>query len=105
MSFKGPFSYYYDDDHDDDDDDNNNNNNNINNNNNNNNDNNDNNNNVGRDSSVCIVTRYRMHGPGIELRWVRDFPHPFRLDLGPTQPPLQCVLCLFLVGKSARAWR
>ena len=46
---------------------------------------------VGRDSSVDIATRYRMDGPGIESRWVRDFPHLSRPALGPTQPPVQRV--------------
>ena len=46
---------------------------------------------VGRDSSVGIETRYGLDGPGIECRWRRDFPHPPRPDLGPTQPPVQCV--------------
>jgi hypothetical protein len=32
----------------------------------------------GQDSSVSIATRYGLDGPGIEFRWVRDFPHPFR---------------------------
>jgi hypothetical protein len=36
---------------------------------------------VGRDSSVGIVTQYRLVGPGIESRWGRDFPHPSRLAL------------------------
>jgi len=43
----------------------------------------------GRDSSVCIVTRYGLGGPGIESWWGRDFPHPSRPALGPTQPPIQ----------------
>ena len=34
---------------------------------------------MGRDSSVGIATRYGLDGPGIESRWGRDFPHPFRL--------------------------
>jgi hypothetical protein len=33
---------------------------------------------VGSDSSVGIVTRYELDGPGIESQWGRDFPH--RLD-------------------------
>ena len=48
----------------------------------------------GRDSSVGIATRYGLDGPGIESRWGRDFPHPSRPILGPTQPPVQWVLGL-----------
>jgi hypothetical protein len=32
------------------------------------------------------LNRYRLDGPGIEFRWGRNFQHPFRPDLGPTQP-------------------
>ena len=46
---------------------------------------------VGRDSSVGIATRYGLDGPGIESRWRRDFLHPSRPALGPTQPPIQWV--------------
>jgi len=46
-------------------------------------------NDVGRDSSVGIATRYGLDSPGIESRWGRDFPHPSRTALGPTQPPTQ----------------
>ena len=60
---------------------------------------------VGRDSSVGIVTRYGLDGPGIESRWRRDFPHPSRPALGPTQPPIQWVPGLFPGGKAAGAWR
>ena len=44
-----------------------------------------------QDSSVRIATRYVLDGPGIESRWGRDFPHPSRPALGPTQPPVQWV--------------
>ena len=44
-----------------------------------------------RDSSVGIITRYGLDGPGIESRWVGEFPHPSRPALWPTQPPIQRV--------------
>ena len=43
---------------------------------------------VSRDSSVGILTRYWLDDPGIESRWGRDFPHPSKPTLGPTQPPI-----------------
>jgi hypothetical protein len=43
---------------------------------------------LGRDSSVGIVTFYWLDGPGIESRWVRDFPQPSTPALGPTQPSI-----------------
>jgi hypothetical protein len=59
---------------------------------------------VGRDSSVGIATRYRLDGPGIESRWGRDFQHPYRPVLGPTQSPIHWVSGLFPGGKAAGAW-
>jgi len=49
---------------------------------------------VGRDSAVGIATRYGLDGPGIESRCGRDFTHPSRQALRPTQPPIQWVLGL-----------
>jgi hypothetical protein len=46
---------------------------------------------VSRDSISGIATRYGLDGPGIESRWGRDFPHPFRPALGSTQLPVQQV--------------
>ena len=57
-----------------------------------------------RDSSVGIATRYGLDGPGIEPRWGRDFPHPSRPALGPTQPSIQWYR-VFPGGKAAAAWR
>jgi hypothetical protein len=46
---------------------------------------------MGWDSSVGIATRYGLDGPGIESLWGREFPHPSRPALGPTQPTIQWV--------------
>jgi hypothetical protein len=59
---------------------------------------------VGRVSAVGIASRYGLDGPGIESRWGRNFPHPSRLALGPTQPTTQWVPDLFTGGKAAGAW-
>jgi hypothetical protein len=59
---------------------------------------------VGRDSSVCIATRYGLDGPGIESRWGRDFPHPSRPALGLTHSPIQWVPGLSPGGKAAGVW-
>jgi len=40
---------------------------------------------VGCDSSVGIPTQKGLDDPGIESRWVRDFPRVSTPALGPTQ--------------------
>ena len=60
---------------------------------------------MGPGSSVSIVTRYGLEGPGFESRCVRDFPRLSRPTLGPTLPPIELVPGLFPGGKAAGAWR
>jgi len=40
---------------------------------------------------LFFITILLLDVPGIESRWGRDIPHPFRSNLGPTQPPTQWV--------------
>jgi hypothetical protein len=60
---------------------------------------------VGRNTVVGVKTRYGLNGPENESRWGRDFRHPSRPALRPTQPPVQLVSYLFPAGKAAGAWR
>jgi len=46
---------------------------------------------IGQESSVGTATRYGLYGLGIESLWGRDFPHPSKPALRPTQPPIQRV--------------
>ena len=46
---------------------------------------------MSRDSPVDIETSYGLGGPGIESGGGRDFPHPSKPALRPTQPPIQWV--------------
>ena len=43
-------------------------------------------------TAVGIPIRYGLDGPGIRFRWGRDYSHPCRPALGPTQTPIQRVL-------------
>jgi len=55
----------------------------------------------GRDASVGTATHYGTKGQGIKSQWGRDFPHPSRPALEPTQPPIQWVPGLSPAGKAA----
>ena len=57
---------------------------------------------MGWDSAVGIATCYGLDGPGIESWCGRDLPHPSRLAVGSTQPPIQWVPSLSW-GKAAGA--
>lgn len=59
---------------------------------------------VGPDSVVGIVTCHGLDGQGIEFWWGRGFSCPSSLALESIQPPVQCVLAVFLWGKMAWDW-
>jgi hypothetical protein len=54
-------------------------------------------------SSVITTTCDGLDGRRIEFLWGRDFLHPSRLALEPTQPLVQWVPGIFPVGKGARS--
>jgi len=56
-------------------------------------------------SAGGITTRYGLDSPRIKSRCKRDFPHPSRPILGPTQPPVQWVQRLLPGAKASVAWR
>ena len=57
-----------------------------------------------RNSVVGAATRYGLNGPRIESRCGRDFSHPSRPALGPTQPPVRWVRVPFPRDKVGGAW-
>jgi hypothetical protein len=56
------------------------------------------------DRKFGVVTCYGLDSPGIESLWELDLPHPSRLALWSTQPPVQWVPDLFPRGKAGREW-
>ena len=55
---------------------------------------------IGRDGAVGKSTSYGVDSPGIQSRRRREFPHPSRPALGPTEPPIPWVPAVLLVGRS-----
>ena len=59
---------------------------------------------VGWVYSVGTATPYVLDGPGVESRWVRDFPHLSRSALGATQLP-ESPAAMFKVKLLPSSWR
>ena len=57
---------------------------------------------MGLDSVVRIETGYTLEITDIERPWGRDFPHPSRPGLGPTQHPAKGVLGHFPAVKGPK---
>jgi len=55
-------------------------------------------------SSGGTATGYVLDGPGIESRWVRDFPHPSRPALEPTHLH-KTAAAMFKVKRQPSSWR
>jgi hypothetical protein len=55
----------------------------------------------GPNSAVCVATCYGLDGPGIEFRWGRDIPDPFKPTPRAVQPYVQWVPATFPGDKAA----
>lgn len=51
-------------------------------------------------SIIDIAAWYELDGLGFELQWGRDFPHPSKSALVPTQSAVETVMSLLRGGKS-----
>jgi hypothetical protein len=58
----------------------------------------------GTGQSSLYSDSIRAGRSGDRIQVGRDFRHPFRLVLGPTQPSIKCVLGFLPTGKAADSW-